>query len=166
MIMQLALLVLFALLLRIVPILHNNFPFAYDNAKDSLAMMDMWQTHRPVLLGATTSIDGLFQGPAWYYLALPLNVLMHFHPFASVLTVIILGMMSIMLLYKVLGKWEAFLFTISAGIISTQQTAWVPYLTVFPAILALIALLRLKKKVSSASVVLLFLSASLMFHTE
>src|SRR6185369_8134833 len=101
-------LLVFFLIIRLYPITNDRFPFAYDNAKDSLSMMNMWETKRPTLLGPVTSLEGLYQGPLWYYVALPLNVLLSFHPFASVLTVLVVAALSLFLLYTYMGFWEAF----------------------------------------------------------
>ena len=65
----------FFIILRLYPIWGNNFPFAYDNAKDSLALLQMFIFKKPMLLGAVTSLDGLWQGPFWYYILFPLNLL-------------------------------------------------------------------------------------------
>lgn len=166
--MQLALLILSGILLRIIPIWGNNFPFAYDNAKDSLAIMDMWVTKNPTLLGPVSSLEGLYQGPFWYYLALPMNLLLRFHPLANVLTVLVLGALATALLYKYWGKLAGLLFVISSGVISTQQTAWTPYITMFPALLTLVPLHKLYKKqsLSTSDHCLLFASVGFMLHTE
>jgi hypothetical protein len=52
------------------------------------------------------------------------------------------------LIWKYLGRLEAFLFTVSAAVIPTHQTAWSPYLTVFSVAWALILvnILRSNKK--------------------
>lgn len=166
--MHLALLILIGILLRIVPIWGNNFPFAYDNAKDSLSIMDMWVTKSPTLLGPVSSLEGLYQGPFWYYLALPLNVVMQFHPLANVLMVLGFTSLAIILMYKLWGKLAALLFVISSGIIATQQTAWTPYITMFPAMIALIPLKKVveKKQLGTLDYALFVLSVGLMLHTE
>jgi hypothetical protein len=145
---QLVLLLLTTVLLRLVPIFPNKFAFMYDHAKDALIILQMGTTFKPALVGAVTSIPGVYYGPLWYYLALPLNVLMNYWPLASVLTVILLSAWNVWLAWKYLGKFEAFLLCVSAGLIGTQTSAWSPYLTplvVLPVIIILNELVGLKK---------------------
>lgn len=162
----LALLLIFFILLRLFPIWGNNFPYGYDNAKDSLVLMEMWQYKKPALLGSVTSLEGLYQGPFWYYVLFPLNIILGFHPFASVLTVIILGVFTTYIFWKYLGKLTAFLYTVSAAVIPTHQTAWSPYLTMFSTAWVLVILSMLKQKVSTLHLILLSFCVSILFHAE
>lgn len=151
---------------RLIPISGGRFPFAYDNAKDSLVLMQAWVFYKPPLLGAVTSLEGLWQGPGWYYILFPLNLFFSFHPFASVLTVVALGIFTLCLFYKHLGKVEATLYTTSSAIITTQQTAWSPYLTSFSTAWILVLLKLLKKRPETKQLVFLALSTALLFHAE
>jgi hypothetical protein len=160
------LLLIFFILLRFYPIWGNNFPFAYDNAKDSLAFLQMWTFKKPILLGAVTSLQGLWQGPLWYYILFPINLLLGFRPMASVLTVIGLGGFTLWLFWKYVGKLEALLFSISPLVISTQQTSWSPYFTLFSTAWILVILVSIKKKITNIQVTLLSLSLALIFHAE
>jgi len=153
-------------LLRVYPIWGGNFPYAYDNAKDSLALMQMWVFGKPPLLGAVTSMEGLWQGPFWYYILFPLNLLFSFHPVASVLTVIVLGGFTFWLFWKYLGKLEAFLYAVSSIVIVTHQTAWSPYLTMFSTAWILVILASVKKKITNIQTMLASFCFSLLFHAE
>lgn len=164
--MKLAILLALFLFLRLFPIALYNFPYSYDNAKDSLVMQEMWEHKKPALLGAVTSMEGLYQGPAWYYVMLPLNVLFGFDPIASVLTVIGLGLFTAWLLYRHVGVLEAFLFATSSAVVATQQTAWSPYLTLFSTTWVLIVLFKLASKPKTILLLLLAFSLSLLFHAE
>ncbi|MBD3279636.1 MAG: hypothetical protein GF390_02905 [Candidatus Pacebacteria bacterium] len=148
----LVLLIGWTIVLRLLPVFPNKFSFMYDNAKDSLVIRQMGKHHKPALFGAVTSIDGVYNGPLWYYLALPLNFLLDYHPLASVLTVVILSVISVGLVYLYLGRLTALLYATSVGLIGTQQSAWTPYMTplvVLPILLILLKLpqLGLTKKV-------------------
>lgn len=162
------LLAIYAVLLRLIPILHNRFSFMYDNAKDSLVMLEMFQYHKPALLGPTTSLEGLYYGPAWYYIALPFNIIGKFHPFASVAMVLFLVGLSVYVLTKTFGKTVGFLFAVSIGAIGTQNTAWTPYMTVFPMIATLVLLYRMKqhKTIPLWMTAVLAFFVSLMFHVQ
>lgn len=165
--LTLVLLIIFFILLRILPIWPNNFPYSYDNAKDSLIMFEMWHFKEPSLVGAITSIEGgLFQGPFWYYVLFPINFILGFHPFASVLTVVILGALTAWIFWKYLGKLEAFFFTTSVAVIATHQTSWSPYLAIFSTAWALVLLNLLKPKPNTLHLLLLSFSTSLLFHCE
>lgn len=54
-------------LIRIVPILYNNFPFTMDQGRDMLDIRDIVVGKNPTLIGPTTSINGVFLGPFYYY---------------------------------------------------------------------------------------------------
>lgn len=159
-------LIILFIFLRLFPVFWDNFPYAYDNAKDSLVVMEMWYSKKPALLGAVTSLEGLWQGPFWYYVLFPLNLLSGFHPFSSVLMVVLLGVFTLWLMWKYVGRLEAFLFTVSSLVITTHQTAWSPYLAMFPAVWVLVFLLKMKTKVRTLDFVLMCASLSVMFHAE
>lgn len=131
-------------------------------------MYDMWTQKDPALVGPTTSIPGLFYGPWWYYFALPLNVLLQFHPVAGVITVQVLVVASIYLCWRWLSPLTAFMYAISVGIIGTQQTAWTPYMTIFFTLPILIVLMKtvVKKRMEYRQMAVLALCAGLLFHVQ
>ncbi|MBN1169252.1 hypothetical protein JXA63_05170 [Candidatus Woesebacteria bacterium] len=158
---------LWFLILRLLPIWMDKFPFNYDNAKDSLAIMQMWTFRKPALLGAVTSMEGLYNGPLWYYIFFPLNLILNFHPIASVLTVNLVGIITLWLVWRYIGKFEAFMMTVSLSVITIMQTAWYPYLTFFPVTWVYIIFTKLnKKKPSTLLLMLLAISVSTMFHAQ
>lgn len=53
--------------LKVAPILHYNFPFTMDQARDMLDIREIVVGLHPVLIGPTTSINGVFLGPFYYY---------------------------------------------------------------------------------------------------
>jgi len=161
----LGLLVLF-FILRFYPIWQNNFPFAYDNAKDSLVLMQMGEFRKPALLGAATSLEGLYQGPFWYYVLFPINFLLGYHPFASVLTVIFLGAFTLFLYWRYLGVLPALFYTVSFLGVSTQQTSWSPYFTIFSSSWILVLLTLVKRKPKTSHLVLLALATGSLFAAE
>ncbi len=54
-------------LLKILPILNGNFPFTMDQGRDMLDLRNIIVGHHLTLIGPTTSINGVFLGPFWYY---------------------------------------------------------------------------------------------------
>ena len=130
--------------LRLIPVLNNNFSFMYDNAKDSLIIMEMGTKFKPSLVGAVTSIPGVFNGPGYYYLALPFNILLGYHPFANVLLIILLSVISVVVAYKYLNWLTALLYSTSISLIGAQQSAWSPYMTTFITLPVVVLLLKMK----------------------
>ena len=53
--------------LKVVPILNYNFPFTMDQARDMLDIREIVVGLHPTLIGPTTSINGVFLGPFYYY---------------------------------------------------------------------------------------------------
>lgn len=162
------LIVILAILVRWYPIQNGNFTLEYDNAKDSLIIQEMFQYQDPSLVGAITSIPGLFNGPLWYYLALIPNIVLDFHPLASVITVWLLVIVNLYLLKKYVNHFAAFLYAVSAGLIGAQQNSWIPYLTTLIAVPNLIVLNSLKenKTLDIKKAFLIGLFASLYFHSQ
>lgn len=54
-------------LLKLLPILNYNFPFTMDQARDMLDIRNIVDGRHLTLIGPTTSINGVFLGPFWYY---------------------------------------------------------------------------------------------------
>lgn len=164
---SLSLLVFLTVALRLIPIWPDKFSFQYDNAKDSLVIMEMGIRHKPALFGAVTSIDGVYNGPAWYYLSLPLNVALNYRPLAGVLTVILLAGIGVFLASR-LGFLEGLLYATSLGLIGAQQSAWTPYMTAFLSLPILMILLQLtpQQKPKPWQLPLLFFLVSLNFHFQ
>lgn len=162
------LIVLLAIVVRILPIWGGNFTFMYDHAKDALEIREMGVEYQPALIGAVTSIPGVYYGPLWYYLALPLNLILNFHPWASVLTVIGLSALGVWLAHKTWGPFAAFVIAVSGGLVSVQQSAWSPYMTPFVT-LPLLAVLYAIAKAERPRPYLAYLVAlllSLTFHFQ
>lgn len=62
-------LIIFALslYLKLVPVLNYNFPFTMDQARDMLDIRAIVELRKPPLIGPTTSVNGVFLGPFYYY---------------------------------------------------------------------------------------------------
>lgn len=137
-------------------------------AKDSLIMLEMYQYKDPSLVGPTTSIPGLFYGPAWYYIALVPNILLGLTPFAGIVVVWLAMALNIYLFKKYVGTFEAFLYAISSGVIGAQQNGWTPYMTTLITGPLLLALTKVKSKapISTKHLSLIALITSLLFHFQ
>src|SRR3989344_8920019 len=75
---------------RIFITANNNFIFNMDNARDMVEVREMVVLSKLRLIGQTTSIDGVYYGPFWYYL-LSIPFLLSFgNPYAAILMEILL----------------------------------------------------------------------------
>lgn len=63
--------VIFAAAIRILSIQYYNIPFTMDQGRDMLDIREIAVGFKPRLIGPTTSINGVFLGPFWYYFNLP-----------------------------------------------------------------------------------------------
>lgn len=56
---------------RLDAIKNNNLPFTTDQGRDMIDIRSIAVGHKPRLIGPTTSINGVYLGPFWYYFNLP-----------------------------------------------------------------------------------------------
>ena len=52
---------------RLVLTSGGNFLFNMDNARDMVDVREMIELKKPRLIGPTSAIEGLYNGPAWYF---------------------------------------------------------------------------------------------------
>jgi len=86
-----ALIILIALTLRLLPAFGNNFYFTMDQANDALHVREILVGRHFPLLGAETSIFGLYAGPLWYYFIAIGFLLFQGHPFGGIFMLILLN---------------------------------------------------------------------------
>src|ERR1035437_1972631 len=73
--------ILFSLYLCAYPVLHNDLGYNTDIARDFLILQDAVNNHKLPLIGPRTGgIDGLFHGPLWPWINLPVFVLSNGNP--------------------------------------------------------------------------------------
>ncbi|MFH0772909.1 MAG: hypothetical protein V1922_01190 [bacterium] len=63
-------------------VLHNNIYFFTDLARDFLLFEEIALTKKPILIGPRTSMQGVFHGPAWLYVNLPVFLASRGNPVA------------------------------------------------------------------------------------
>lgn len=68
----------------------GNFLFNMDNARDMVDVREMIVLKKLRLTGPTSAIEGLFNGPAWYYLLVVPFIISSGDPYASIIMEIIL----------------------------------------------------------------------------
>src|SRR3989344_5410275 len=75
---------LISFLLRFLIVLNYNFPFTMDQGRDMLDIRNVVDGLNPTLIGPTTSINGVYLGPFWYYFNVPPYLLGQGNPSALV----------------------------------------------------------------------------------
>lgn len=151
---------------RILWIADGNIVFTFDQGKDSLAVLHMWLTQSPKLIGPWTSIPGLFFGPGWYYLLLPAYVLGSASPFGAVWIMVVLGVAQIVLSYRYFGKYMALIVATTQMWMTVSQSAWNPFPMPFITLLILIVLQNTAndRKITRTRAALLGLLVGFGFH--
>ncbi len=87
----------------------GNFLFNMDNGRDMVEVREMVVLHKLRLTGPTSAIEGLFNGPAWYYLLAIPFILTGGDPYGSIIMEIILWAVGGFFLLKLVSRWENFL---------------------------------------------------------
>ncbi len=84
----------------------GSFLFNMDSARDMVAVREMVVLKQLRLSGPGTAIDGLFNGPAWYYLLAIPFIFSKGDPYASIVGQIILWVIGGFYLLKIVSKWS------------------------------------------------------------
>jgi asparagine N-glycosylation enzyme membrane subunit Stt3 len=64
------------------PVLHGDIGYNTDVGRDFLILQDIVSTHKLPLIGPHSGLEGLFHGPLWPYINLPVFVLSNGNPIA------------------------------------------------------------------------------------
>lgn len=98
----------FGVFFRLIISSNGNFFFNIDNARDMVDVREMVVLKKVRLIGPTTAIEGVFNGPAWYYLLAIPFIITGGDPYGSIVMEIILwaigGYFLLMMVYQVYGK--------------------------------------------------------------
>ncbi len=160
--------------LRAQETLSGNFLFLLDQGRDLLAVKRIVFDHHLTLIGPYTSLQGVFQGPFWYYLlAIPIFIF-NGNPWGTILLMFLMSMSAICIAYwltnKVFGKNAAiavlFLFAVSPEAVAAATYSWNPHpmwLLVTLYIFVFYAVLVMQKKNYHLA---LWPLLSLMFHFQ
>ncbi len=102
------LILLLGVVFRLVLTSNGNFLFNMDNARDFVDIREMIEQHKLRLTGPTSAIEGLYNGPLWYYLLSVPYILTHGDPYGAIIMQIVLwviGGISLLMLIKSFSKW-------------------------------------------------------------
>lgn len=95
---------IFGLVIRLIPLRHNNFYFTMDQGNDAIKVSGITTYHHFPVLGPETSIFGLFAGPAWYYFISIGYFLSAGHPIGPVILLIVLNTFLTLIIIKKISK--------------------------------------------------------------
>lgn len=113
----------------------HNFLFLLDQGRDMMAVKSIIYDHHPTLIGPSTSLRGVFQGPFWYYLLGLPTFIFGGDPWGGVLLMLIISVAVIIVVYfwirKLFGEKAGittlFLFAISPEAAAAATYAWNPH---------------------------------------
>lgn len=121
--------------LRAQEAVSGNFLFLLDQGRDMLAVKSIVFDHHLTLIGPYTSLQGLFQGPLWYYLLAIPTIIGKGDPRGAVFLMLFISLMTIIVVYlltlHIFGKKAAiiisFLFAICPEAVAAATYEWNPH---------------------------------------
>lgn len=94
----------------------GNFIFNMDNARDMVDVREMVVLKKLRLIAHTSSIEGVFYGPAWYYLSSIPFILTDGDPYGSIILVTVLWFIGGFFLLKIVSRF-GFFWVLLTGIL-------------------------------------------------
>jgi hypothetical protein len=164
--------------LRAVEVINGNYLFGFDIGRDLLVARSIVEQYKLTLIGAeigsgSAGINGVFQGPGYYYLLAVVYVLFRGNPYGALLTMFVFGVAGLILVYgtvrnifdRATAAVALFLTGISPLIVSQSRFIWAPHPATPLIILSLyFSYLIPKRPVLYAPLALL--TAGLTYHFE
>jgi hypothetical protein len=136
--------------LRSIEVLTGNYLFGFDIGRDLLVAKSIVETHKWTLIGAeigsgSAGINGIFQGPGYYYLLAVVYLLSRADPYWVLVMMFLFGIATLLAVWwtvsRIFDRRTAvvalFLTGISPLIVSQSRFIWPPH----PASLLLVLLL-------------------------
>jgi len=162
---------LIGLILRLLFIWKHSTAFTYDQGRDLLDLREMWLLRKPRLIGANTSLHGVFYGPFWYWFSFPFYLLIGGHPLTSLIPLLLLSwLMPIIFFFlienKRLGFILALVFIFSNSFFSHSIVALNTNPIIFIIPLILLFLARFYSSEKEIFLWLVMFSMATSFHFE
>lgn len=161
------------ILYRLALTANGSFLFNMDNARDMVDVREMVVLHKIRLTGPTSAIEGLFNGPFWYYLLAIPFVFTGGDPYASILLEIALWALGGFFLLKLVSRWEEWLvwpigaaWIASNYIVLTNLYAFNPNPVTLLAPLFIYLLVEYLEKKKAVYGILVWILAGLFFNFE
>lgn len=131
---------LWGVALRAVEVISGNYIFNFDAGRDLLVARSIVNDHKWTLIGAeigsgSAGINGVFQGPGYYYLLALTYWLSSGNPYGAIVTMFVFGVSSLVAVYlvskRMFDRWTAiivlFLTAVSPFIVSQSRFIWAPH---------------------------------------
>lgn len=131
----LILILFFAFFLRAQESISGNYLFLLDQGRDMMDVKSIVFDGKLTLRGPYTGLQGVFQGPLWYYLLAIPTFLLRGDPIGTVWLMLILSMLVVVTSYHWIGKQfgvvtgliAAFLLAFSPQAIAASTYSWNPH---------------------------------------
>lgn len=131
----LAALLFIGIVLRAQELISHNFLFLLDQGRDMMAVKSILYDHHLTLIGPSTSLRGVFQGPLWYYLLAFSTAIFGGNPWGGIVLMFAISIAVLVVVYfwmkKLFGETAAltttFLFAVSPEAIAAATFAWNPH---------------------------------------
>jgi len=129
------LIVLLGFGLRAQEMISRNFLFLLDQGRDMMAVKGILYDNHITLIGPSTSLRGIFQGPLWYYLLAFSTGIFGGDPWGGIVLMVGISVLTLLIIYfwmkKLFGEKAAiitlFLFTVSPEASAAATYAWNPH---------------------------------------
>lgn len=171
----LVILVVTASILRLPLVLQGFFAFTHDQGRDLLEVEKIIYQKDLRFIGPTTGLPGIFYGPWWYYILVPVFLISGGDPLGMTTVFSILGITTVIacyLLLKNLTKNILIAFAISLSVAMSQifitysSQIWSPVLVIPLMIIYIISVSKLLNKISIKWFLMLGISSGLIFDSE
>lgn len=121
--------------LRAQEMISRNFLFLLDQGRDMMAVKGILYDHHLTLIGPSTSLRGVFQGPLWYYLLAISTVFFGGDPWGGIVLMVGISILTLLAVYfwmkKLFGEKAAiitlFLFAVSPEASAAATYVWNPH---------------------------------------
>lgn len=159
--------------LRAQEMISHNFLFLLDQGRDMMAVKGILYDHHITLIGPSTSLRGVFQGPLWYYLLAFSTGIFGGDPWGGIVLMVAISVLVLLVVYfwtkSLFGEKTAiislFLFAVSSEAAAAATYTWNPHpmwLLVVIYIFTFYSVIYKSKKFN----ILLWPIIGLMFHFQ
>ncbi len=159
--------------LRAQELISHNFLFLLDQGRDMIAVKSILYDHHITLIGPSTSLRGVFQGPLWYYLLALSTGIIGGDPWGGIALMFVISMSVLVVIYfwmkELFGEKAAlitlFLFAVSPEAAAAATYAWNPHPMWILVVVYIFTFYSVIYK-SSKFNILLWPAIGLMFHFQ
>lgn len=121
--------------LRAQEMISHNFLFLLDQGRDMMAVKSILYDGHLTLIGPSTSLRGVFQGPLWYYLLAFSTGIFGGDPWGGIVLMVVISILVLIVVYfwvkKLFGEKTGivtlFLFAVSPEASAAATYAWNPH---------------------------------------